>query len=574
MIDDSQGDGAQQRMYVPMVAHQNGGDRFFEVVVRGARLFTRAGASGTDGWPDIDRMCDSPEQARAQAETLVEDKRREGYRPVEHVVGEHARNRSIEAMILDDPDEVGNYLVYSDWLQSQGDPRGELIMLDYRYSQPGKRHDARLFRHRKQFERQHKARFLPEILRSMIRLHIDRDGQSTSNRCTADVAYSFVRRASIGRRYGDSGPTVRELTLALLHHPSGALLQELSIGALATPRQNDYRAYRYQSVVDAICQAGPLGLRTLTLADVADHDVGLDDVHLGDLSQLWPSLPRLANLHLRGGQMQLGAIRSPSLRRLLLSTPIVTSAMLQSINDAEWPELTELALPGGGERFDIDSLPDLLAGERVPALRSLALTDTRETGTLVQRLLGSPLLGQLTALDLSGGDFSDNDAHLIIDNQDAFRSLKKLVLDRNVVTRRQRAEIWSVLPQGIMDDQRGGAQARPHYTSDDIVAFAYDGRSVGRARELVDMNKWPSIGIWGPITWGRCQGRRMYETYAEIRRSDDIEGGCTCPSRQHPCKHVIGLLMLTMDNPRVPTAEPPTGLLEACRGNRYDSAWE
>jgi uncharacterized protein (TIGR02996 family) len=40
-----------------------------------------------------------------------------------------ARNRDLEAAIAIDPDQPGPYLVYADWLQEQGDPRGELIAL-------------------------------------------------------------------------------------------------------------------------------------------------------------------------------------------------------------------------------------------------------------------------------------------------------------------------------------------------------------------------------------------------------------------------------------------------------------
>ena len=475
-----------------------------------------------------------------------------------------------EEAIANAPDEVANYLVYSDWLQAQGDPRGERIMLDYRHEQ--KKQDARLFRRLREFDREHKRRFLPDILRAMLP---DRSALgSTGNRCEVTFEYGFVRRASIGRPTSGPKHSVRELVQALLHHPSAALLRELTIGSLRPDGQDDYRAYRYHPVIAAICQASPAALRTLMIADVDEHDVGLADIHLGDLSELWASVPRLEELHLRAGTMTLGAIRSPSLRSLRLTTPHITADMLRSMNDAAWPSLAELSLSGNGERFDIDALPGLLQADRTPVMRALTIVNTRDTGHIVRRLIESPLLRQLRHLDLTGGDFSDNDVGLIIDNAVAFRSLERLVLDGNLVSRHQRAEIWAVLPQGSMDRQRAGAAIRPHYSADDIAAFAYDGLSVGRAREVAELDRWPQIGIYGTITWGRYQGRRMYETFVEIRRSDDMTAGCTCPSRQYPCKHAIGLLMLTLDNPRIPTAAPPAGLLEACGDNQDRDAWD
>src|ERR1043165_1674592 len=42
-----------------------------------------------------------------------------------------ARNADLEAAIVADPEDEGPYLVYADWLQSRGDPRGELIVVQH-----------------------------------------------------------------------------------------------------------------------------------------------------------------------------------------------------------------------------------------------------------------------------------------------------------------------------------------------------------------------------------------------------------------------------------------------------------
>lgn len=42
-----------------------------------------------------------------------------------------ARNADLEAAIVADPEDEGPYLVYADWLQSHGDPRGELIVVQH-----------------------------------------------------------------------------------------------------------------------------------------------------------------------------------------------------------------------------------------------------------------------------------------------------------------------------------------------------------------------------------------------------------------------------------------------------------
>ena len=55
-----------------------------------------------------------------------------------------AVNPDLEATIAAAPDSFDPYLVYADWLQGQGDPRGELIMLQYAQhtaTRPQQRHE-------------------------------------------------------------------------------------------------------------------------------------------------------------------------------------------------------------------------------------------------------------------------------------------------------------------------------------------------------------------------------------------------------------------------------------------------
>ncbi|HWO21093.1 MAG TPA: TIGR02996 domain-containing protein [Kofleriaceae bacterium] len=49
-------------------------------------------------------------------------------RPSE-VQGGEQRDRALEAAITSAPEEPGGYLVYADWLQLRGEPRGELIVV-------------------------------------------------------------------------------------------------------------------------------------------------------------------------------------------------------------------------------------------------------------------------------------------------------------------------------------------------------------------------------------------------------------------------------------------------------------
>ena len=55
-----------------------------------------------------------------------------------------ARNPELESVVAASLDDPASYLVYADWLTSQGDPRGELIVVQHRLSrQPDQALSAR-----------------------------------------------------------------------------------------------------------------------------------------------------------------------------------------------------------------------------------------------------------------------------------------------------------------------------------------------------------------------------------------------------------------------------------------------
>src|SRR5262249_2199666 len=50
--------------------------------------------------------------------------------------------------------------------------------------------------------------------------------------------------------------------------------------------------------------------------------------------------------------------------------------------------------------------------------------------------------------------------------------------------------------------------------------------------------------------WGKCQGSAVYQVKIDL---SNLGYNCSCPSRKFPCKHVLGLLMLTAQSPEAVT---------------------
>src|SRR5438067_12768234 len=81
------------------------------------------------------------------------------------------------------------------------------------------------------------------------------------------------------------------------------------------------------------------------------------------------------------------------------------------------------------------------------------------------------------------------------------------------------------------------------WTVDEVLKLAPDAGSAGAARRLSLTAVWSQAGSSGSLLWGRCQGsaREAYQVTVDLH---EPSFRCTCPSRKHPCKHGLALLLL------------------------------
>jgi hypothetical protein len=61
------------------------------------------------------------------------------------------------------------------------------------------------------------------------------------------------------------------------------------------------------------------------------------------------------------------------------------------------------------------------------------------------------------------------------------------------------------------------------------------------------------------VVWGECRGSAIYRVQADLSATSYK---CSCPSRKHPCKHVIGLLTLAEQGPAPAACSPPEWVAE------------
>jgi len=331
------------------------------------------------------------------------------------------RNEELERAILDDVLDPDAWLVYGDWLQSAGDPRGELVAVQARLARdPG---NASLMEAQRAFFRRH-ARTLLEGLEPYL---------TNQPMMRFSWEFGFLWTASVTTA-GHAAAAVADGLRVLLDHPSARFLHALTI---ASPSDGNWTP-----IVAAIDQRDPpLAIRLLYLGDAlsteaVDRYAGLADpvdvrpstMPFGSLSGVWRSAPRLRTVVLRGGTMNLGDLDLPDLRELVIETACLDPANIRSVLQTRRTELEDLELWFGGPRCSCTAtdVEALLETANLPALRRLAIKNCAFVDVVCTRVGAGRLTRQLRALDLSLGTLTRAGMEALVASRAALAHLHQL----------------------------------------------------------------------------------------------------------------------------------------------------
>lgn len=93
------------------------------------------------------------------------------------------------------------------------------------------------------------------------------------------------------------------------------------------------------------------------------------------------------------------------------------------------------------------------------------------------------------------------------------------------------------------------------WSIEQVVAIAPTPARFAAADAIATPSRWVALGADDSAAWGRCRGsgREPYETLVDHRH---LAWRCSCPSRSHPCKHALALLIMWVKG-QVPEAVAP-----------------
>ena len=437
--------------------------KFWEILVEGSDVTTRYGKIGTPGQQTL-KEHDSKSEAFKEYDKLVAEKTKKGYRELGGSVAGEVRNPDLEQAIEADPYDKNAYSVLGDWLQGQGDPRGELIALQL--ADKDKQARALIEKHADYFlgplaEHQHTY-----------------DGDEEP---AFYWDYGFIHGLRLSHNHyanEELEGSLAEILDLVLRHPSGRFLTEITFGFNNDPNEDDL-----QDLIDLLAKRAPPTIRKLHFGEykyAGGGSVGMggDDTEIswysiGDLGKLWKAVPGLRSLITQGGSsqsamgggLQLGKIELPNLTHAEFRTGGLEKANARAIATAAFPNIEHLDIWYGDDNYGGDATVKdvalLLGRTDLPKLRHLGLMNAQFADELPEALVGSKLLPQLRELDLSMGCMTDEGARAIAQHKDAFGHLEKLNLSLNYISKAALATLKGVAKS--VDTSKQRADEDPEY---------------------------------------------------------------------------------------------------------------
>ena len=431
-------------------------NKFWEIALKGKAFTTTWGRIGSAG-QSTTKTFGSEAQAKKEYEKLIAEKVAKGYTETggkadaggaeegapagggARAVG--ARNAELEQAILADPDDEAAYQVYADWLQGEGDPRGELAAVQVALAGGD---DATL---------RARERVLIEGNRQQLLgdLPDPDDEEGAPVKVTWHAGWLRTARLATTEEH-----VLPDLYRSLRACDSARFLRELTFGVAVLDDMNDYRATN-----KVIAELGlPPSVRTLYFANFSYEESMISSSDLGNVGMWLRGAGGLRELDLEGGSMELGAIDLPELRRFSVETGGFTAQNIRDVAQARWPKLESLSLYFGDSNYGasggLDDVRPILEGRGLPALRELGLCNSEFADELAGVLGKSPVLRQLRVLDLSNGTLGDDGARALLASAPAFAHLERIDLRENYLSDEMVEAVEKLCPVVHARGQRDG----------------------------------------------------------------------------------------------------------------------
>lgn len=375
-----------------------------------------------------------------------------------------AVNPQLEAQILKDPSDDA-LAVYGDWLQEQGDIRGELAALQARPDDKklAKAAAKLLWEQRGYFYGPLAVWVQPE------------DPKSRDDRAViATWRFGWMDSLSLGaaESYSRTSPAARYAKDLLALVPKVASAKFLRELIVTRPLYGDQ--FEFAGAVTEVIALMPKlpTLRRLTLGKFEMEDSELSWSHMGSVAKLWKHAGELEYVKIRAGSMQLGAIALPNAREFLVETGGLDRGSCKAIASAVWPKLETLSVWFGKDDYgcncSIKDVQPILDAKGLGRLKHLGLKNSQFGSEIAAAMPKSKIIRQLETLDLSMSHITTETIEKLLAHKDAFAKLKHLDLSRCLLDDKGQKLAKQLAKSVNLDRQRD-----PSYYLDDDPEYRY-----------------------------------------------------------------------------------------------------
>lgn len=360
---------------------------------------------------------------------------------------------------ITNPDDEAAWQVYADALQAAGDPRGELMAVQARSAT-----DAAAREREAALIAAHASQWLFDGVQPLLgktRLA----GRSDGSPLRLEWKHGFpvaVTIEGVGHRsevtFAGLGETWRSLNI----EPRNMRFVRRLVFDSAS---NNDSEPSWSDAVDAVSEHTPPWLRSVSFDRGNFWDISSTSIHVD--GAFWKAVPQLEELYLEIGQINLGAIDAPALKKFSIVSGGFSD--VDTIAVAKWPALEHLSLYFGRDEYggleEPGPVQQLLATAAPSKLKHLGLCNAVFADDVPALLLGSKWLAQLDSLDLSRGTMGDVGANVLLKNAETFRHLRVLDLSRGYFSDGVVAQLRATFPGVVLNDLARDADPEDRYVS-------------------------------------------------------------------------------------------------------------
>ncbi|HLL23521.1 MAG TPA: TIGR02996 domain-containing protein, partial [Kofleriaceae bacterium] len=366
-----------------------------------------------------------------------------------------ARNAVLEAAIVANPTDRDAYAVFADWLQEQGDPRGELMSLQLGHKD----------KQAKSFIEKHVDYFLGPLAPHQTvydkglnnsRSHLRTSAQEAEWQKTQQQAFlwrnGYIYRVRLSHdEYStpDFDGEISDILAQTFAHPSGRYVVELAFQSNGDPNETDL-----QSIIDVIAKKAPPTVRKITFGDNVDQ---VSWHHTGNLGKLWKGVPGLKTLEIETGELEVGKMVAPALERAVIITGGLSKSCGKHLATAAMPKIRHLEIYYGDAEYGGDctakEVKPLLDRSDLSHLTYLGLKNAQFSDEIAKLVGGTKVLKTLKTLDLSLGTMTDEGAAALAAAKDSLKHLEVLDLTRNYLSKDGIKLVKGICPKVVTSSQ-------------------------------------------------------------------------------------------------------------------------